>query len=1007
MVTLTDTDEIARLSTQSLTLWISDDNANFTSVENFKLLHQGTQWYLYGFEATGQYVKVHYTHFDFANTSFTGVLSEMITADYEEHFGISGAVEETALMIANNADYAWQDQAVVLPDITGHAGTRVYLNGELLYHFVENGKVIARIPDLAAGASEELTVVTGSEDSMDISNKDAVYEVSYGTVETHRYVGGRQILSLSKGMKFPDGSVLEQDTLFAMYGNNFRVSYDGGYVWSDYAATVANPGIDTYTGTTGTAVPGDWYHGDGGWIVDWQTGRLIYQCHYLQGGYNASNILESNIRQRFIYSDDGGKTWNKGYEMPRIPEVDPQSSYCHSYSDGVMVQSYDGFGPNVDFVFDLGCQYDNNGAFCARVAYSCDAGQTWTYSTSLITFGEAAGVEGGLSECGIIERDDGVLVLYARCQFVEAIRLAKAYSYDHGITWTKAVESNIYSPNTQPILMRTDMDLDGTRETPMIFWSGNNALGGGSYRRGPVTAAKFTEDLENITDITNLFFGTPLETYTQEASCIATNPCVQQVGEDLVVTISRLNHGDSVNLIVEDFLNKFNRNKGAYDSFEGGNAEYEGWETSMGAVSVTDAAATDGSLSMVVEGGAKAVRSIPYMTDGTLSMDLYLTGSERFTLELQNAYTDKCNVTAPVGFSVAGGQLTPYGTGASIALQSGWNTVCFDVALIDGTAKLTVNGSTVTIPVNTAVEKYLCYIALNTENTVLVDNVLVQEDSAVTFSEEPETLEIAGTTMTLGNDLSLNFLIEVADVTGSGLYAEIVHGDKVFTIPQSEWVTSGNYIRIAYTGLAAKQMTDDVVITICDANGNKLASKTDSVRAYAMRMFGKSGDDFDTVLADMLNYGAAAQLQFNYKSDDLANSLMTEEQQAKATASIELANIRETAAGYQGTTLGLENNIVLNFFYSADFVGKTATVSYTDHYGVVHEYDVEVAASGNMGKVSVDELVISDCSIAITVTIDGQSVVDSVESYCARMTTLALGEPLMKFAASARTYFSK
>jgi len=207
--------------------------------------------------------------------------------------------------------------------------------------------------------------------------------------------------------------------------------------------------------------------------------------------------------------------------------------------------------------------------------------------------------------------------------------------------------------------------------------------------------------------------------------------------------------------------------------------------------------------------------------------------------------------------------------------------------------------------------------------------------------------------------------------------------------------------------MAAKEMVDELVITIYDANGMAVsAPKIDSARAYAMRMFGWS-NKFDTVLADMLNYGAAAQELLNYKTDDLANSLMTAEQKAKATDSVEMTDIRKTAAGYEGATLELESNIVLNFYYSKDYIGKTATVSYIDHYGKSRSYEVVVEANGSMGKVSVDKLVIADCSVPVTVTVEGVSVTDSVESYCARMqgNNLALGEPLMKFASSAKVYF--
>jgi len=218
----------------------------------------------------------------------------------------------------------------------------------------------------------------------------------------------------------------------------------------------------------------------------------------------------------------------------------------------------------------------------------------------------------------------------------------------------------------------------------------------------------------------------------------------------------------------------------------------------------------------------------------------------------------------------------------------------------------------------------------------------------------------------------------------------------------------GDMYRIRYTGIAAKEMSDEIQITIYDHTGKALSETyTDSVRAYASRLFGFS-NAFDKTLADMLNYGAAAQLQFNYKVDDLANSWMTEEQKAKASASVSMTDIRETAEGYQGATLELESNIVLNFYYSKEYIGKTATISYTDHYGNDYNYDVVVEANGGLGKVSVDKLVISDCSVKVTVTIDGVSVTDSVESYCARMQSeLPLGEPLMKFATSARAFFAK
>ena len=120
-------------------------------------------------------------------------------------------------------------------------------------------------------------------------------------------------------------------------------------------------------------------------------------------------------------------------------------------------------------------------------------------------------------------------------------------------------------------------------------------------------------------------------------------------------------------------------------------------------------------------------------------------------------------------------------------------------------------------------------------------------------------------------------------------------------------------------------------VTVYDADGNAISvPKTDFIRDYAMRMFGKRGESFETVPDDMLNYGAAVQPQFNHR-------------------------------------------------INTSYVGKTATVIYTDHYGKAHNYAVTGEASDSMDKVS----------------------------YCARMIALAPGEPLMKFAASARAYFNR
>ena len=175
-----------------------------------------------------------------------------------------------------------------------------------------------------------------------------------------------------------------------------------------------------------------------------------------------------------IASDDGGKTWHLLDTMPCrlcMPEYIGDNvnalTYALSYSDGTELSTNDGKGPNVDFVFNMGAQYNNNGAFCGRVAYTTDAGESWQFSVSCITFGNEYAFEGGVSECTILEREDGTLVYYARCQSSGVDNFTISYSLDHGVTWlTPGAKSSIYTTNTQALMMTYDFGgFDGNRLT--------------------------------------------------------------------------------------------------------------------------------------------------------------------------------------------------------------------------------------------------------------------------------------------------------------------------------------------------------------------------------------------------------------------------------------------------------------------------------------------------------------------------------------------------------------
>jgi hypothetical protein len=166
----------------------------------------------------------------------------------------------------------------------------------------------------------------------------------------------------------------------------------------------------------------------------------------------------------------------------------------------------------------------------------------------------------------------------------------------------------------------------------------------------------------------------------------------------------------------------------------------------------------------------------------------------------------------------------------------------------------------------------------------------------------------------------------------------------------------------------------------------------------------------------MLNYGAAAQAYFNYNTNDLANSVLTDAQKAYASDSVVCTDQRVKGEGYYGSSLTLKDRITLTMYFNNITPDMYAVVSFTDHKGEAHETRVEGSAFAKYNDgiygVDVDELVVADGNQLVTVTVydaDGNVVataIDSVNSYAARQAgSNELFEMVAKFTTSAYAHF--
>ena len=345
-----------------------------------------------------------------------------------------------------------------------------------------------------------------------------------------------------------------------------------------------------------------------------------------------------------------------------------------------------------------------------------------------------------------------------------------------------------------------------------------------------------------------------------------------------------------------------------------------------------------------------------------------------------------------------------------------------------------------------------------TEETV--DGVTTYTATAVfqgktyTDTRTRKTISI-GHTAALGNRLSLIYLIPVEAVEGYELdRMEIrqVHytgeGEdfewREYTLTTWDDYTLGgkNYKRMEFNNIAAKEMGDEVYATLYLTKDGVSYENTDdvySLKQYAYNRLEKSSDAvLKTLLVDMLNYGAQAQVYLKYHTVALVNEALTPDQQALGTTEMpelhSAANKVETpgaSAFFYGKTLVVGSVVEIKYLMKfgankdeapADTVklvltytkvnGGTVTVTIPASQFV---YDSRYASyDANLTGIAAKDM----CCAVTGKIYDGDTLISNVEDYSIETyaknrlensqdeTLKELLRCLMKYGISAENYFS-
>ncbi len=298
--------------------------------------------------------------------------------------------------------------------------------------------------------------------------------------------------------------------------------------------------------------------------------------------------------------------------------------------------------------------------------------------------------------------------------------------------------------------------------------------------------------------------------------------------------------------------------------------------------------------------------------------------------------------------------------------------------------------------------------------------------------------------LNLASDISINFVVSAASLAGYDSYymectRPVYEGNEIVgeeTILIEEPRLSGNYYYFTLTGTNALQMGDMVQATVYMMKGNaEYCSKVDefSVATYAYAQLNNSTNEKLRILcANLLRYGATAQIYKGYRTDALVDAAMTAEQRAYVTdlSTVSFGNhaayledLANPTVTWLGRSLVLDTKVVVKFVcnisgYSGNVEDLRLLVTYQGWDGTAKTAEITAAeqfnGNANWYAFSVDCLLAAELRQPMEVAVYQGDVrvsqtcrfsVDSYGNNCTG-TLLEVCQSLIAYSDAALSFFS-
>ncbi len=302
-----------------------------------------------------------------------------------------------------------------------------------------------------------------------------------------------------------------------------------------------------------------------------------------------------------------------------------------------------------------------------------------------------------------------------------------------------------------------------------------------------------------------------------------------------------------------------------------------------------------------------------------------------------------------------------------------------------------------------------------------------------------------GHSLNLASDISINFGVAKTLLAGFDMDTvyvestiEVYEGEeyKGTTTVRIDPVDSGYYYYFTLTGLTAVQMNDTITSVFYGTkDGQPYYSNADvyKIADYAYSQLNKTGasDTLKTLCADLLRYGAKAQIFKSYRTDSLSDSNMTDAHRAYLSdmeavtfgnTNQVLNDLPNAPIAWAGKGLDLDSKVCLKFIFnpagfSGDLADLTLKVSYKDLFGEEMNLTLsdpqDYSGNGLLYAFTLDALLASELREVVSVQIyHGNTPVSATLQYSAdtygnnkKGDLLELCKALIAYSDSAKAYF--